>query len=311
MKRSWRVPLGIGLCVGLLVWLVSGTDPMRDAEHFLLDARYVWRWKPAPSDPGICVVTTTDETHRELPEHPVTWLGHYARVSRAALEHGATVVGIDFLLRYMDPEGFPPMAQLALERRGQLVLIAYLDNHGLTAPMDPLLAVLGADHVALANLTRDEDGRARAQMIYPLERSELGRDSLPFLAGFLAERHTGQRLDPSNRTFGGQPVPAMGPNDPRLLVNYVADSGTAFPTYPLHQVLQHLEDEDWLEKAFRGRAVLLGSGAGVDQDLCDTPFSLERHRVAGPTGVVEVRSSMFGVFYHANVLNTLLTRSFL
>lgn len=325
--RTLVVATCIGLGTGFLLALATWGGLLGKTELFLLDVRFVARatLRPTavPVHPDIRLVTLDDESYRAAGEHAVFWLGRYARLCQALIEAGATVVGLDIIPTYAGREAdFRAFALMALRARGKLVLITYLgsdedhDEMKLSLPAPEILPALGVENLALANLTRDVDGIERAQAIYPVPHTDLQRETWPFLAALLAERHTGQRLDGESRTFGGRAVPALGPGDARLLINYAGQPGMAFPAVPMQRVMERAEaqDRDFLARTYRGKVVLVGTVARGDQDFVETPFSLVRQSVktAGLTGTtMSLHRSQPGIEVHAQVLNTLLTGAWL
>lgn len=261
-------------------WTLRTTDLVRRLELTLLDARFVWRSDQAVRvDPSIALIEFDERSYRAIERHPVFWLGLWGRLAGRLLDNGATVVGLDVIPTHVEPAEFADFARVAVQHRGKLVLIAALDGETLVHPADEVVAALGAENLALANLTRDFDGVARSQAVQPLPHQALGRESWPFLAALLAERQAGVRA-----------------SEPLVMINY--QSRSHFPSYRLEQVLE-MSPED-LRRAFAGKAVLVGTLARSDQDLADTPFSL---RPASDGR----RHSMPGLWVQAFTLNTLLT----
>jgi len=243
-------------------------------------------------DRRIVVVGVGPESYKAIPEHPVFWVPHYTRVARAALEHGALTVGLDYLPTYVAPEAIGPFAQLATEYPDRLVMIAYWDSQAaVTTPPDPLVMVLGAHNLALANLSLDQDAVARAQSIQSVQTQEtVGRTSWSFLAAALVEKAQ-QRPLPAGLASAGQG---------RAYTNL---SATPPRQVAFHDVLawSRAGQKEHLRQVFADSLVLIGSRAKVDQDLVLTPNPQWK-----PGG--SLTQSGFGVDYQAQVANTLLTQ---
>ncbi len=253
-------------------------------EWLLYDARLAVAGRCFPErvrlDPRVLVVGITPECNRQISDHWVFWLPHYVRVARRALENGARVVGLDLLPTYAEPQALGEFFQLQQDFPGRLVLIAYWDGEKeLTLPENRLVMALGVQHLALANLSLDQDAVARAQSVEPLPLKRHGREAWPFLGAELALRGGARQI----RASAGQG---------RAYTNL---SPKAIRSLPFYRVLQGQVER----AAFADAVVLIGSHSKVDQDLVQTP------RADGRPG--SLTSSGFGVDYQAQVVNTQLT----
>lgn len=256
----------------LLLAGLRATPPLERAELSLLDVRFLLRsWWAPPVRTDEVVVVGWDSS--ALNEPPSMWLRRYAEVARAALEGGARVVGLDVIPSYADPAGIAAWVPLAMQYRGRLVGTAYLDVGGeLAAPAPPVLAALGAENLALANMPEDHDGVIRTQMLSPLQHSALGRESFPLLAPLLAER--------AGKSLAGLPE--------RPLIDFCIE----VPVIPFGK-----------PGVFQDKVVIIGSLARADKDVVETPLSLLGSTA---TALGTAKKSEFGVIVQAQSVATLL-----
>lgn len=263
------------LLVGLLLLLVGlrSTPPLERAELSLLDVRFLLRsWAAPPLQTNDVVVVGWDSATGDPPS---MWLAQYAALARAALEGGARVVGLDAIPSYATPEGLAAWVPLAMSQRGKLVGTAYLDvGSDLVAPAAPVVAALGADNLALANLPEDPDGVIRTQMTSPLEHAALGRQAFPLLAPLLVER--------AGKSLAGLPDRPLIDFSIRVPIVLLKDVGKA---------------------DFRDKVVIIGSLARADKDVVETPLSLLGGR---STRLGTTPKSEFGVIVQAQSVATLL-----
>jgi class 3 adenylate cyclase/CHASE2 domain-containing sensor protein len=257
-----------------------------------------------------------DETERRMGSERFRPAG-YAAVLGGVLGAGATTAGLDLIPYYIDRKDLAELGRVCLLYRGRIVLIGHLTSSGRTGktgvviPPGEIAAVAGFENIALATLTRDTDGIARAQSIFPVPVQAFGLREWPFFAALLAEKRCGRRVE--NGTFGSIPVPVMGGGDNRMLINYTGPGGTVFPTYSFWDVLSRVKagDSAYLKDRFAHRVVLIGLGDKSDMDIVDTPLSLLLSPGLPGSFAGGMGSSMLGIEVHANTLNTLLTGAFL
>ncbi|HXE71760.1 MAG TPA: CHASE2 domain-containing protein, partial [Candidatus Nitrosotenuis sp.] len=327
--KGLLAPLVLGGLGALLGLLAARAEVAQKAELYLLDQRFVTRWlyplRPVPVSPDIALVLVDEATYEHLHNpaesdplrrHWVFWLPLYVRLASGLLEAGATAVGLDVIPQYLDPAYAAEVASALTRHAPRLVVGSYLQlEPGVdTTPVKvphPVLSELveraEPRNRALLNLTRDFDGAARAQSLFPLKLADPRGESEEYswFAARLAELHRGRRFDPAQGTWGGQPLPLLAPDDPRLLINYAAP-WQVFPARPMWRVLEAVErgDRQSLRRWFAGKVVLVGLGSLRDQDFAETPFSILRLGSGA-------RLPMPGVEIHAHTLNTLLTGSYL
>lgn len=295
-----QLALRLLLVVGLGIWAsalsgLAGLPGVQRWEGALYDIRLALVNAMFPQrvqmDPRVLVIGVEPECYRSLGKHPIFWLPEYFEVSRAALEHGALAVGLDFLPSYAQPGDHIPLARLIQDFGQRLVMIAYWDSESdVAVPPDSLVAALGADNLALANLSLDQDAVARIQSIQnERTRETLGLTSWPFLAAALVERARQQPLPLEWATAGGGRT-------------YVNLSATGPRKVPFRKVLERVRSGDSrsLQSLFRESLVLIGSLSKVDQDIVTTP------NPSWKPGQFFTRSG-FGVEQQAQLVNTLWT----
>lgn len=313
MRQRLAPFLLTGLCL-LMVSLLAGTELCQKGEFYLSDLRFALRSGEETPSSEIRLITINERTGDAFPEHDFFWMKHYAQACEVALANGATAVGLDFVLTYPDPEGMEAMLRTAIAHRGKLVCGAYFEptTGQLLAPFRKLVAAVGAENLALLNLWREFDGVTRAQPVFPIQLSALGRDSFPIFAGRLAEIHTGRKLNTRTLSFGDSPLDLLSGKDPRIRINFAARP--AFEEMSLQDVvaLSKSGETDTLRSFFEGHVVLLGSVRAGDKDAVETPLSLrllpspEMAQALGRSKATR-RSSMAGVRVHAHTLQTLLS----
>ncbi len=266
----------LALAVTLIFWLLHDLAPMQRLELTLLDRRYLDLSRHVKVSPRLALIEFDTRSEKAVGKHSTFWLDVWGRVCGSVLGAGARVVGLDVILTQTS-SGLEEFVPVAVGAGGKLVTIASWDDGELVLPAPEVIASVGTENLALANLTRDFDGVVRRQSLAAMPLSALGRSSWPFLAALVYERQGGA-------------VPAGG------LVRFA--SRNPFPTYRLEDVLAMTPPQ--LHEAFADKCVLIGGVARSDQDIAETPFSLE----VGPDGR---RHSMPGLYVQAFVLNSLLT----
>lgn len=329
-RKRILAPLVLGTAVAVLTLLLGQSPFIKKLELRFLDFAFEKREEAGshavPIHPDVRLILVDDETLDRIDEPIVFWGPRFADAMRGAFEGGATVVGLDYLLSYVDPKNdaavihFHEALAPYLDR---VFLGAFMDEDPRTGkarlqlPADQYALQVGYDHVGLLNLTRDLDGVARAQQLAPLAYQDPTRGvaSWSFLAPLLAERHTGRKVDAERLTFGEAPLPALARDDHRLLINFAGATDETFPSYPFWQVLERAQHHDaaWLRERFSGKAVIIGEGSHAGQDIVNTPFSA-RNVADGHSTLSRGGSggaSMLGAVVHASTLNTLLTGAWL
>lgn len=229
------------LACGVLLGAARITAPL---DLKLLDLQFglLRDWHPRPAAIDVAVVGIDEDTLKALPEPLTLWHHHLARFLRAMAAAQPAAVGVDLVLPGRSYDMVAPGYDAALlrglieaRRAYPLVLAQTVDPSGATREIHrPFLAAAGEGATGYALLANDDDGVVRRFD----ERIGDGGTAVATLAGQLARR------------LGV--VPGGG------LIDYAR--GKPFDYIPLQQVLAWAEggDREALERAFRGRPVMLG-----------------------------------------------------
>ena len=241
MMRVGAVLLLMLLAAGL------GSTPWVGAlERMLQDAQFnaLRKFAPRPVTNDVVVVGFDERTTGVLHEPLALWHPHLGRFLQAAARGGAAVIGLDVVLPERSYEQLVPGHDRQLltgivtaRRTTPIVLALTVDPAGATRPLYPaFMAAAGKDAAGYALLPVDSDGVVRRFD----ERIGVDNGTVATLVGQMA-RHL------------GRPVVTHG------LIDYAV--GGAFDFIPLQDVLEWHDSTDTasLERAFRGKAVVLGS----------------------------------------------------
>lgn len=278
--RMRRVFFLLLLSFAVLLGAMRGTDSF---DLRLLDLQFsVLRdWQPRPVTVDVAVVGIDEDTVRALPEPMALWHPHLARFLTALVAARPAAVGLDIVLpeRSYDAvvaghDGILLRGLLEARRAYPVVLAQTVDPTGTPRAIHrPFLAAAGDGATGYALLATDSDGVVRRFD----ERLGTGGEPVATLAGQLARR--------------------LGVEPGSGLIDY--GRGRVFDYVPLQQVLAWADagDQAALERAFRGRPVLLGVVLPYE-DRQRLPVQLASWEEAG-TGVP-------GVLLHAQVLRSLL-----
>lgn len=274
---------------------VIGATLALDALHLLtpldnriLDAQYrlLRQWFPRPAAREVVVVGVDEETTKRVPEPLGLWHRHLAAFLSAMSMAKPSVVGVDIVLPDRSFEAVLPgsdnlllKSMLEARRVYPLVLALTVDPAGKPRAIHPpFLAVAGAQGAGYALFPLDSDDSVRRFD----ERLGAKGEQVPTLAGQMA-RHLGAE-------------PGAG------LLDYWR--GAPFNYIPLHRVLLWMNENDQgaLERAFRGRPVLLGMVL---------PFT-DRQPVPVALAAWEPGSSNApGVVLHAQALRNVMDAGFI
>ncbi len=241
MMRVGAVLLLMLLAAGL------GSTPWVGAlDRMLQDAQFnaLRKFAPRPVANDVVVVGFDERTTGILHEPLALWHPHLGRFLQAAARGGAAVIGLDVVLPERSYEQLVPGHDRQLltgivtaRRTTPIVLALTVDPAGATRPIYPaFMAAAGKDAAGYALLPVDPDGVVRRFD----ERIGADNGTVATLVGQMA-RHL------------GRPVVTRG------LIDYAV--GGAFDFIPLQDVLEWHDSADTagLERAFRGKAVVLGS----------------------------------------------------
>ena len=267
----------------LLVAAFSYFAWLQPIELMLVDAQFklLRAVAPRPVRSEVVVVGFNEDTTNVLREPLTLWHPHLGKFLQAAAGAGATAVGLDVVLPDRSYDSTVPgydrklLTGILIARRATPVVLALtVDPSGKTRPVYPAFAAAaGRDAIGYALLPVDSDGRVRRFD----ERIAWDGGAVITLAGQMARRL-------------GKPVNAG-------LIDYAA--GPAFDFVPLQAVLAWYDagDTAQLQRAFAGKAVLLGSVLKYE-DRLEAPVNLvawDEHAPNAP-----------GVLLHAQVLRNLL-----
>lgn len=277
------IRVGGAIFILLLAGGLSLCGWLRPLELKLLDAQFrvlqPYGLRPVKTD--VVIVGFDEETTRVLREPVTLWHPHLGRFLQAAAGAGASVIGLDVVLPDRSLEKIVPgydrqlLTGLLIARRTTPVILALtIDPAGVTRPIYPaFLAAAGKDSAGYALLPTDADGAVRRFD----ERIEVNNRAVSTLVGEMA-----RRLD--------KPVGAG-------LIDFAA--GTAFNFIPLQTVLAWHDAGNTreLERAFGGKAVLLGSVLKFE-DRLSAPVNLAAWDPQA--------ENVPGVLLHAQALRNLL-----
>lgn len=275
-----RILFPLILTCAVLLGVTQVTAP---ADLRLLDLQFdVLREQgPRPVDVDVVIVGIDADTVSALPEPLSLWHRHLARFLEAMVFAQPSAVGLDIVLPERSYDVVAPGYDSALlrglltaRRSYPVVLAQTVDPSGTTRAIHrPFLVAAGEGATGYALLATDGDGVVRR---FDERLGETG-ERVATLAGQLARR------------LGV--VPGSG------LIDY--GRGKAFDYVPLRQVLDWASagDQAALERAFRGRPVLLGVVLPYE-DRQALPVQLASWEDAD--------AGVPGVLLHAQVLRGLL-----
>ena len=232
-------------------------------------------------DSRLVIVEIDEKSRQAYPQALALWMPLYGKMFQTLFQNGAEYLGFDIIPTNTPMEEIAPYLETFLNNRGKMVFVEFYDSdtERLIVPTDNIMALVGAENLALSNLLKDSGGLHRRQ---PLTNWQIKNTGHPFFAPLLYEKLTGKTELPRKS----------------LLINFVGPPGT-IPRVSFSDVLamaEHGESEK-LRQLFEGKLVLLGGTAMADQDFVDTPFPSDK--------------PMPGIELHANILNTLLTEQWL
>lgn len=275
---------GGAIFILLLAAGLSYVPWLEPPELMLLDAQFrvLRMYAPRPVKNEVVVVGFNEDSTSVLREPLTLWHPHLGKFLQATASAGAAAVGLDVVLPDRSYDSIVPgydrrllTGILTARRTTPVVLALTVDPAGKTRPVYPaFVAAAGNDAIGYALLPVDSDGAVRRFD----ERIELDGSAVSTLVGQMARRL-------------GRSVVSEG------LIDFAA--GAAFDFIPLQTVLAWYDagDAGKLERAFRGKVVLLG-GTFKFEDRHPAPVNLA-------AGDAQERN-MPGVLLHAQALRNLL-----
>ena len=317
-RRSWLI--GIAACACLISETLLQGGALSTIDLRLQDFWFQWQGKRAEAQ-HVAIVALDEETLSAYPDDPmVFWTNRFAVAVARLREVGVKLVGLDMLLS-TSPERWLGTLGSDLQdaarnydqafreqiNSGQLVLAATRQGSGgretdyLLPSPDYLLALPDFDipgHVALADLLDEGDGVIRRYLMAPVAQSEraLLAEDLPVLSlpALLAVRASEQSPRASAWQLGGHQASLEQAPTP---IPYIGPPGS-FPLISLKQLLADNAASDPAIRALRGKVVLIGATAALNDEHF-TPYAT---RLLARRGEL-----MHGVELHANVLESLLS----
>jgi adenylate cyclase len=233
--RAARISAVVAVCAAVAA---SGITERLDLAALDAEFRLLRRWLPRPAPREIMVVGIDERSAAALPEPIALWHDHLARFLDQMRHAYPAAVGIDVVLPERSFDKVQPGADMRLtraiaqaRRAYPLVLALTVGPDGATREVHrPFLAAAGPEGAELVVFPLDADGRIRRTG----ERS---------FAGLLARR------------MGAEPAGGMIAEPAGGIIDY--SRGAPFSYVPFHEVLDW--DVERLQKAFRGKPVLLGT----------------------------------------------------
>ena len=264
-----RTLVGLALTAASVVWVLSLTPPLRQAEAWALDMRLGLMAPPSPAVEEIVLVGIDERVLAELPYRSPLDRGFVADLVGAVLAAEPRAVGIDLLFDQPTEEAKDARLHRLLHAAEVPLVIAWADRaDGLTAAQDAWLEAFTEGLLRGAAILHADafDGRVR-------HASARWEDGEPGLAAALYAATTGGAASP----------------EPFLLAPTRAAGGSPFRTLPAGLVAgDGAAVRPWLED----RIVLIGAILPGE----------DRHAVAH--GVTE--GDLPGVEVHAHILARLL-----
>ncbi|MBI2263827.1 MAG: adenylate/guanylate cyclase domain-containing protein [Armatimonadetes bacterium] len=320
-----------------------------NSEYLTVDWRFVLRGYRITPDPRILIVGLDDDTFKAQQDKPfVFWNRDFSIFLKALREAGATVVALDLVqqssgdsflqkrfaavlsdYRRSNPrvplpsnlaDYFPrdDEALAAEVLQGNVVLAAYVNNRRFTldTPVSQLWVAVDKDrHTAgSVNLQHDTDRVIRRQPLYfTYFNEDRKKERVDAFALAVAARalKTEVKEEGGLWKLGDRTIPAR---DGDVLINYAGPAG-AFPAIPFWRVLDLAQkgERKTLRGMFSGKIVLVGD-TSFGGDLVSTPFDrplFGLRTLSKGLSSDNLENRMHGVELHANILNTLLTMSYL
>jgi class 3 adenylate cyclase/CHASE2 domain-containing sensor protein len=239
IRAATAIVLLLAVGLGSSPWLGRLDLMVLDAQFKLLRAHALRSVKNE-----VVVVGFDEDTTNILREPLALWHPYLGKFLQAAAGGGAAAIGVDVVLPDRSYESIVPgydrkllTGMLIARRTAPIVLALTVDPGGVTRPIFPaFVTAAGKDATGYALLPVDADGVTRRFD----ERIEVHNGTVATLAGQMARAL-------------GRPIVSHG------VIDFAA--GAAFDFIPLQSALEWYDagDANRLERAFGGKAVLLGS----------------------------------------------------
>lgn len=307
--------LAVASAIALVLTLAVNRSPLSPwlaglSEDLLFLMRHELGLEPPTGRSAAVVIAIDEETYERPPfeDTPkVVWTPYLGEVMKAALDHGATVIGQDLILPTSLEEKLPGIdrpyfAALAQGGAQGRVVLGAVRHQGQSIEPHPRYQLLarGGANLRLLNLRTDPDGVIReASVDFPTADG----GSVKSFAGELALRAT------AAPEFPDHPFPVNFRGDPQ-----------AIPVYSLADIhaCARAGNAAFLEEAFRDRVVLIGAVLDIEDRKTTALRYLSKRdgEMFAPRCVHPVmqeiygegvgRNSIPGVMIHAQVVNDLL-----
>ncbi|MBI3333119.1 MAG: CHASE2 domain-containing protein [Candidatus Omnitrophica bacterium] len=290
-----RGRLQAALCMGVLglnLWLLSfpSLDPLERLDRITLDQFFKYR-PPLRTDPSIVCIEIAEDSLLQIGRWP--WPRQYhAALTHALQGWGAKAVVFDILFSDPSSPSDDKAFAEALAESGRVYLPLVLENHrGRPVWIHSLASferhAKGVGHI---NATPDRDGILRR--VQPVLRE--GSEQHPYLSLKVAYDLLGRPVPPPER------LPFPRDRDGSLLINWAGRWTETFRHYSYLDLLRSFEAVNHGRKPIvppellRGKICLIGLTAVGHTDLKAIPLE-------------PVYPAMG---FHANVINSLLTKQF-
>lgn len=324
-----------------------GIKPLRDIELRFIDQRFQRRGEINIKDSSkIVIVELNDESYKQIPYRWPWPRSVFAKLVDNLTAAGAKVIGID--IQFVKEDENPLNDQLfreAIQRSGRVVLAGKLNfepentiskalNGELGTSLGKERAVIKKEKenfnnifcttdslLSFVNIPEDIDQTYRFYTPFIFTRQTDPAKSIPTFGLAVVNKYlgipAGQVVKREKGYFiaGGIKIPSYSTTD--FLVNLYG-SGTTFLHHKFYEIvddkdiktkdetdygeeLNTWDDPDY-RKLFKDKIVLIGSTSVEDKDLLSVSFSK-----GGRSG----DNTVFGIEYHANVIQNILSKDFL
>lgn len=339
MARRWTGKLLIAVVVAAVVVLCTVRGFFRIGilerlELSTLDYRFSLRGTVVPEGADVLIVEIAEDSFLSIPERFPWPRSHYAHLLRNLRDAGARVVAFDLLFSDPDPRDTrnDSLFRAALRETGIGVLAGKREED------NPFFILTSAERnygnlffsadsaLGLVNMRPDDDGVYRTYSTgFAIDTSATGSLILPTFGFAVLNRYfslpsgTVPRLEHSAFLYAGRAIPASDASS--VLINYYGPSGT-FPRVRFQDVIDDSSFTTAEEAAsgeqintftdpefgylhngtFRDKIVLVGVTVPEYKDLFP---------VAIGQGIRRGDNLMYGVEIHANLIESVLRKSFL
>ncbi len=252
------------------------------------------RVSPAVPVAPIAVIGVDDKTalSPEFRKPMILWHEDLGQVITALADHGALVIGCDFTLPdVMFDDYIPGYSKVWLRTFMQTrmkhvpVVTGYIEFPDVRIlPDKRYLQIIGSEYLGSFNLTTDNDDFIRRHRLF--KRNETTGEVAKTFGYAVAKAYRPELSVPGNTIY----------------IDYLYPLPT-FPTYSLVDVKQKITEGDavYLDQAFKGKIVFIGSTNTRDQDHHSTPLNY-----ISTSSKIKVP----GVVVHTNIVNTVLAGKF-